>query len=136
MNSLVVDVGKCTACMVCKLACSFVHEGAFVPRLSRIRVERCLDRGLNAPVVCVNCDDAACVKRCPTGALTIDREAEVVRLRDEECIGCGECVEACPFGAISLRGEGETACKCDLCDGRPACVESCIYGALKYEALG
>jgi Fe-S-cluster-containing dehydrogenase component len=135
MDKLNIDADKCTACMACELACSFTHEGAFVPTLSRIRVVRFMGQGLNVPVVCVNCTRPACVDVCPTGAAHTDRSVPVVRINDEECIGCRECVTACPFGAADFHDEKEVAFVCDLCDGEPACVEHCIYGALTFEPI-
>ena len=54
MDMLAIDVHRCTACRACEVACSFTHEGVFAPHLSRIRVVRFMDQGLNAPVVCVS----------------------------------------------------------------------------------
>ena len=132
MSALVVDPSKCTACRACELACSFTHEGAFVPALSRIRVVRLVDQGLNVPIVCVNCARAPCVDACPTGAAHIDRNVPVVRINEDECSGCGECIKACPFGAVDFNGEKELPFVCDLCDGEPACVANCIHGALTF----
>lgn len=135
METLSVDVEKCTACRACELVCSFTHEGVFAPQLSRIRVVRFMDQGLNVPIVCVNCARPACVDVCPTGAVHIDRSVPVVRINEEECIGCGECVRACPFGAADFNDDKEVAFMCDLCDGEPVCVANCIYGALTFEPV-
>jgi len=135
MDTLNIDAEKCTACRACELVCSFTHEGAFAPRLSRIRVVRFLGRGLNVPVVCVNCARPACVEVCPTGAAHIDRSVPVVRIDEEECTGCRDCIKACPFGAADFNDEKEVAFMCDLCDGEPACVDNCIYGALSFERV-
>ncbi|HJX39391.1 MAG TPA: 4Fe-4S dicluster domain-containing protein [Anaerolineae bacterium] len=135
MDTLNIDAEKCTTCMACELACSFAHEGAFVPTLSRIRVVRFMGEGLSVPIVCVNCARPACVEVCPSGAAYIDRTVPVVRVNEEDCIGCGECVKACPFGAADFNKEKEVALICDLCDGDPVCVEHCIYGALTFEPV-
>lgn len=132
MSVLVVDRSKCTACRACELVCSFTHEGAFAPTLSRIRVVRLVDRGLNVPIVCVQCARPSCVEACPTGAAHIDRNLTAVRINEDECTGCGECVKACPFGAADFDGEKGVAFVCDLCGGEPACVANCVYGALTF----
>jgi carbon-monoxide dehydrogenase iron sulfur subunit len=132
MDTLNIDAEKCTACRACELACSFTHEGVFGPHLSRIRVVRFLDQGLNVPVVCVNCARPACVEVCPTGAAHVDRSVPVVRIDEAECIGCGECIKACPFGAADFDGAKQVAFICDLCGGEPICVTHCIYGALTF----
>ena len=128
-----IDAQKCTACKACELACSFSKEGAFVPNLSRIRVMQLYDVGMNVPVVCVNCMDAPCIVACPTGAVYRDASVPVVRIKEEECTGCGACVRACPFGAVDLNEERGVAIMCDLCGGKPVCVGHCIYGALRFE---
>ena len=130
-SSLDINVEKCTACRVCELVCSFAHEGLFSPELSRIRIVRVMDRGVNVPVVCVNCARPACVQACPSQAAYLDRTVPVVRIDEETCTGCGECVRACPLGAANLHDEKGVAIICDLCDGEPACVSNCIPGALK-----
>jgi carbon-monoxide dehydrogenase iron sulfur subunit len=135
MHSVNIDADKCTACRACELACSFAHEGVFIPRLSRIRVVRFMGEGMNVPVVCVNCARPACVEVCPTAAAHIDRSVPVVRVNEGECIGCGECVKACPFGAADVDEGREVALICDLCDGEPVCVEHCVYGALSFEPV-
>jgi len=135
MDALTIDAEKCTACKACELVCSFTHEGLFAPTLSRIRVVRFMERGLSVPVVCVNCARPACVEVCPTGAAYIDRSVPVVRINEEECIGCGDCIKACPFGAADFNDEKEVAFICDLCDGEPVCVANCIYGALSFEPV-
>jgi carbon-monoxide dehydrogenase iron sulfur subunit len=130
-NGLGIEVEKCTACRVCELVCSFAHEGFFSPALSRIRIVRVMDRGVNVPVACVSCTHPACVQACPSQAAYLDRTVPVVRIDEEACIGCGECVRACPMGAVWLHEEKGVAMICDLCNGEPACVANCIPGALK-----
>ncbi len=131
--NLTIDAARCTACRACELACSFAKEGIFSPALSRIRIMQVHAAGLNVPVVCVNCADAPCIPACPVGAVYRDRRVPVVRIDEEECIGCGDCIRACPFGAVDRPEDKDAAIMCDLCDGNPACVLSCIYGALKFE---
>jgi len=75
------------------------------------------------------------VEVCPTEAIRIDRDVGVVRIVEEECIGCGECITACPFGAVDFNEEKGVAFICDLCDGEPVCVSNCIYGALSFRPM-
>jgi anaerobic carbon-monoxide dehydrogenase iron sulfur subunit len=133
MEKLTINPEKCTNCRACELTCSFNKEGIYAPSLSRIRVVRFIDRGLNVPMACVNCARPACVEVCPTEAAHIDRTVPTVRIDEEKCIGCGECVKACPFGAAEFNEEKGVAYMCDLCGGNPACVPNCIYGALTFK---
>ena len=60
MKQIVVYQERCTACRECEMACSFHHEDAFVPALSRIRVQDFYDEQFYLPTVCVHCADAPC----------------------------------------------------------------------------
>ncbi|RJQ10351.1 MAG: 4Fe-4S dicluster domain-containing protein [Bacillota bacterium] len=129
---MVVDVAVCSGCRACEMACSFQHEDAFSPPLSRVRVVKIEAEGLDRPVLCRGCVKAACVEVCPTGALTKDGVWGNPELNSDECIGCGACVEACPFGAMHLHPETGLALVCDLCGGDPACVKRCTPRALRW----
>ncbi len=63
-----VSVERCIACGKCELACAFAHGAEGRPSKTRINIFR---RGpeLGTPIVCFQCDDAACAKVCPTEAL-------------------------------------------------------------------
>lgn len=52
---------------------------------------------------CVLC--GLCVRRCPTVALTCDREARLFAIEQLRCIACGVCVDACNKGSLSLSPE-------------------------------
>lgn len=58
--------------------------------------------------LCINC--MACVKACPTGALT-EYNKMPTRARDyaSKCTGCMQCVKACPTGAIYVMPVDEKA---------------------------
>jgi len=114
------------------MTCSFQHEDAFSPTLSRVRVVKIEEEGFDRPVLCRQCVNAACIEVCPTGALIKDGPEDSLKLNADECVGCGACVEACPFGAMHLHPETGLALVCDLCGGDPECVKRCTPRALRW----
>lgn len=52
------------------------------------------------PKKCVYC--TLCAKKCPAGALEVDRAAKTWTLDEDKCVGCGTCAEACPKNAIIM----------------------------------
>ena len=108
------------------------------------------------PVQCQQCENAPCVRACPTQATWQERDGIVV-VDYNWCIGCRYCQAACPYharrynwrrpevpsdevnpdqGYLSnrIRPQGVVE-KCTFClhrvrDGRfPACLEACPTGA-------
>jgi protein NrfC len=154
---LLVDMKKCQGCLSCMLACSLIHEGAESLSLSRIQIVQNSFASFPDDLTiepCRQCVDPACIKACPTGALSADARYGNVRMVDrEKCIGCGLCHEACPFtpsraflAADRDFGSELKSRKCDLCanapyhwdeagggpDGKQACVEVCPVGAIAF----
>lgn len=70
-NPLLVDLEKCTGCMICETACSSVK--GIGPSDARIKVLKVEELEINIPVVRINCDlcggQPMCAAQCPTGAL-------------------------------------------------------------------
>ena len=66
---LIVTPDRCIGCRTCELSCAFIH--AKDPRTlakSRVTVYS-FSEEKHAPVLCLQCEEAACVKVCPTGTL-------------------------------------------------------------------
>jgi formate hydrogenlyase subunit 6/NADH:ubiquinone oxidoreductase subunit I len=49
---------------------------------------------------CVYC--TVCAKKCPTGALLVNRSLKRWTIDRLMCITCGHCVEACPKNSLAL----------------------------------
>jgi len=140
----VIDLRKCIGCHACTIACKAEHQ---IP----IGVNRCwvktVERGAFPdtrrfffPVLCNQCDQAPCVRICPTNALFKRRDG-IVDLNAQSCIGCRACMEACPYDQLFIDPNTRTAEKCNFCANRvenrllPACVSVCptecrIFGDL------
>ena len=130
---LMIHPDKCTGCRNCELACSFVHESQFRPSASRVQAYTWEREGMSVPMMCQQCDDAACVTVCPTGAM--HRSTAMANLVDwnaDTCIRCKMCTIACPFGNARYDAASSSIFKCDTCQGAPECVTFCPSGALEF----
>jgi anaerobic carbon-monoxide dehydrogenase iron sulfur subunit len=68
------------------------------------------------PMMCLQCDHAACVAACPVGAIAMDSARGIVLVDGEKCIRCQACVVACPFGNMHEGPAPDPLVhKCDLC---------------------
>ena len=52
------------------------------------------------PSKCIYC--SLCAKKCPMGAIEVDRTSKTWKLDEDQCIGCGTCAEACPKKCIAI----------------------------------
>ena len=66
---------RCTGCMQCELACSWVQTGTFQPSRSLIRVNVFDEEASYAPFTCLQCDEAWCLNACPVNAIGVDGES-------------------------------------------------------------
>ncbi len=117
MEKIYVNRDSCDGCNNCVNMCASIHKA------SRIKIIE--HDSAYYSLVCQHCENAPCVKICPTNAVTKES------IKSEDCIGCGLCSIVCPFGAITI-AEG-LAEKCDLCADRedgPACIKSCTKRAI------
>jgi len=128
-RTLVVTPSRCTGCRTCELACAISHGEPMRPARPRIRALSFSDKG-NVPVLCLQCEDAACVRVCPVQALTRNDRTDAIEVSTDRCIRCMLCVSACPFGNINEDPQATCIVKCDLCGGDPICARFCPSGAL------
>jgi len=139
-----IDLRKCIGCHACTIACKAEHQ---IP----VGVNRCwvktVEKGTFPdarrfffPVLCNQCEEAPCLRICPTNALFKRRDG-IVDLHSDSCIGCRACMEACPYDQLFIDPNTRTAEKCNFCANRvenkllPACVSVCptecrIFGDL------
>ncbi|MCG3733565.1 dimethyl sulfoxide reductase subunit B [Vibrio cincinnatiensis] len=88
-------------------------------------------------MACNHCDEPACTKVCPSGAMH-KREDGFVIVDESVCIGCKLCAMSCPYGAPQYNEEKGHMTKCDGCYERveqglePICVGSCPLRALEF----
>ncbi|MEW6441652.1 MAG: 4Fe-4S binding protein [bacterium] len=83
-------------CCCCTCCCGVLKGLQMLPQ-SSLMANICYQAEAD-PDLCTAC--AACVERCPMGAVT--EAGETVAVNRDKCLGCGVCVAACPAGAISL----------------------------------
>ena len=73
---------------------------------------------VQVPSKCVYC--TLCARKCPAGALTVDRAAKTWTLDEDACVGCGTCAEACPKKAILMPGDEPVAVEAPAAEAKPA----------------
>jgi Fe-S-cluster-containing dehydrogenase component len=142
--AMLIDLRTCIGCHACSVACKsefdvplgvfrdtvhYVEEGTY-PEARRHFI----------PVLCNHCEDAPCLKACPTGAIARLEGGQVIIDKDK-CNANRYCMAACPYGAIYIDPFEHVAQKCTFCEHRttqglkPACVDACptrcrIFGDL------
>lgn len=118
---LVISPKKCNNCKTCEAVCSN----------SAVNVITFEEAAISVPVMCVQCEDAACMKVCPAGAISRNEDGAVVP-DPNRCIGCKLCVSACPMGNIHYNMSQKKILKCNLCSGKPNCAKYCPTRAIEY----
>jgi len=171
--AMAIDPLKCDSdCTDCIIACHTIHNvpsfgntkdeikwiwtepfSAVFPDENHIYHGQSVQK-MQLPVMCNHCENAPCVRVCPTKA-TFKRSDGIVMMDYHRCIGCRLCMAACPYGARSMnyrnprpfiatinpdfptRTKGVVE-KCNFCEERlvkgllPACVTACKNKALVF----
>ena len=122
---LMITPTKCNDCGTCESVCS--NDAVNVINLEADAED------FSVPIMCMQCEDAACLEICPTGALSRDGLDAVV-IDADKCVGCKMCVGACPFGNIQYDDRKKRIMKCDLCGGSPDCAKYCPEQAIEFVA--
>jgi anaerobic dimethyl sulfoxide reductase subunit B (iron-sulfur subunit) len=145
------DGTRCTGCKTCELACKdykdlskdFAYRKIFEYSGGTCVLDSAgmVDSSTYVYYIsmsCNHCDNPACTKVCPTGAMHKDSASGLVSVDTTKCIGCGYCHMACPYDAPKVDREKGHSVKCDGCmdrvaEGkRPICVEACPLRALDF----
>ena len=71
------------------------------PQETRVYPDRTRGHIENDIDVCIFC--GLCARRCPTGAIHVDRAAGTWSIHGFSCIQCGYCVEGCPKKCLSMK---------------------------------
>lgn len=140
MKRIWVDIDKCLGCKTCELQCA-IERDSISKTLSSAALENPKpaprvgvygSTGASFPIQCRHCQDAPCLKGCPSGAMQRDADKGTIFVVQNKCRGCWMCVMLCPFGVVTPSSKYKVAVKCDACMNmeEPACVASCPTGAL------
>lgn len=147
----IVDVAKCSGCLSCLVACKDEYVDNDWSPYSKpqpdigqhwLDVKQYVNGTIPkvkvhyVPTMCNHCENPACEKACPVGAITRHPDGFMI-IEPEKCTGCGNCVKSCPYEAIFFNKELNIAQKCTGCahlldNGftTPRCVENCPSEAL------
>ena len=102
---MVIDTARCIGCGACTVACKAENQTPadiwYAPVIEYETGQYPDARMEFLPVLCNHCEDAPCLRACPTAAL--ERRADgIVEVNDDACIGSRACMNACPYGALHL----------------------------------
>ena len=152
-KAFVIDIGKCSGCYNCQLACKDEHVGNDwtpyakpQPEIGQfwMKVQENVCGTIPKvkihyiPKLCNHCTNPVCMDVCKEDAIT-RREDGFVIISPKKCNGCKACQEACPYDVIYFNESLNIAQKCTGCthlldNGQtlPRCVEACPTDALVF----
>ena len=136
--AMLIDLRKCVGCSSCATACKSENGVPLGVFRSWVKiVEKGTYPNVSShflPRLCQHCEDAPCLRNCPTNA-TYKNDDGLILINEDRCMTCGMCVSSCPYRARFINPETEVADKCTFCAHKvmrgelPACVDACPYGA-------
>jgi Fe-S-cluster-containing dehydrogenase component len=152
---MVIDITKCNACYSCFIACkdeywenNYPPYSAAQPRhgqfwMDLVKKERGVCPWVKVayiPVLCMQCDNAPCVKAAKNRAVYKRRDGIVI-IDPQKAVGQRQIVDACPYHLIFWNEEKQLPQKCTFCVQRleegkiPKCVQVCPSQALIFGDL-
>lgn len=146
------DSANCSGCKACQAACKDKNNldiGVLWRRVYEVAGGEWEKDGnawrpnifaYNISMSCNHCENAICVKNCPTKAMH-KRKDGLVLVEEDKCIGCRYCEWVCPFGAPQYDEKNGVMSKCNFCydfleeEKDPACVSACPMRVLDFGEL-
>lgn len=144
------DQARCMACSSCSVSCKDSND--VNPGLVHWRKQFTHEHDNNffpLSMACNHCEDPACLKACPIGAIYKD-DRGIVLIDRNKCEGLGDCTVACPYEVPQFADDRQEPVKkegwqiehpvqkCTMCVERveqgevPVCVKSCIGRAMDF----
>lgn len=136
----IYNIDKCIGCKACQVACKDKNNSEIGTFFRRVEIVNDNGRERAFSGGCNHCENPACVKNCPTGAMYISDEKTVLH-NSGKCIGCSMCVWSCPYKAVKLSEQKGIATKCGSCGDlrksgqKPACVQACVTHCLDFDYI-
>ncbi|MBE3588545.1 MAG: 4Fe-4S dicluster domain-containing protein [Thermoanaerobacteraceae bacterium] len=135
------DEKKCISCHSCEVQCKINKGLNMGPKPNQLITVGPVNVDSQPRVAyvfmsCFQCEQAWCIKACPTGAVQKRAGDGIIFIDQERCVGCKSCILACPWGAPQWDAQKGKAVKCDYCRERidaglkPACVTVCPTNSL------
>lgn len=152
---LVIDISRCTGCYNCFTACKdeywdndYPPYSAAQPKYDQFWMNiQIKERGTHPyikvahiPILCMQCDDAPCIKAAKDGAV-FKRPDGIVVIDPKKAVGQKQIVDACPYHVIFWNEEKKLPQKCTFCAHRleegkiPRCVQACPSMAMIFGDL-
>lgn len=102
--AMVIDLQRCTGCGGCVISCKSENnlqrgvtwagrKTRTIGKFPNVRFEF-------IPTLCNQCENAPCVKGCPTGAMH-KGYGNITMHTPAKCVGCKTCMAMCPYDVIS-----------------------------------